>query len=188
MHQAHQIAPGRTARDHESAEQSGPRPPVTLARATATAEPWRLAILVPEPVPASIKAARDFTTQTLLDWGLRWLIQDAKLVVSELVTNALRHGARDGAGGAWADQPELILWGRPRYLVCVVIDSSASAPVRVPAGLAREDGRGLLVVQALASRWGWTMLGINRKAVWAVLGDAESAGQRGAAPAALASA
>src|ERR1022692_4950332 len=184
MHQAHQTAPGRTARDRESAEQSGSRPPVTLATVTATAEPWRMAILVPEPVPASIKAARDFTTQTLLDWGLRWLIQDAKLVVSELVTNALRHGAPDG--GAGADQPELILWGRPGYLVCVVIDSSASAPVRVPAGLAREDGRGLLVVQALASRWGWTMLGINRKAVWAVLGDAESAGQRGAAPAALA--
>jgi Histidine kinase-like ATPase domain len=145
-----------------------------------------MAVLIPEPVPASIKAARDFTTQTLLEWGLCWLTQDATLVVSELVTNALRHGARDGDGGAGPDRPELILWGRPGYLVCVVIDSSASAPVRIPAGLAREDGRGLLVVQALASRWGWTMLGVHRKAVWAVLGGAESAGRRSTAPAVLA--
>jgi hypothetical protein len=145
-----------------------------------------MAVLIPEPGPASIKAARDFTTQTLLDWDLCWLTQDATLVVSELVTNALRHGALDGDGGAGRGRPELILWGRPGYLVCVVIDSSAGAPVRVPAGPAREDGRGLLVVQALSSRWGWTMLGIHRKAVWAVLGGAESAGRRGQAEAALA--
>ena len=147
-----------------------------------------MAILVPEPVPPSIKAARDFTTDTLLDWGLRGLIQDATLVVSELVTNALRHGARDGDGGIGHDRPELILWARDGYLVCVVIDSSASPPVRVPAGAAREDGRGLQVVQALASRWGWSMLGVHRKAVWALLGGAETGARRAAAPAVVASA
>ena len=126
-------------------------------------------------MPPSIKAARDFTTDTLLDWDLRGLIQDATLVVSELVTNALRHGALDGDDGIRHDRPELILWARAGYLVCVVIDSSASPPVRVPAGLAREDGRGLQVVQALASRWGWSMLGVHRKAVWAVLDGAETA-------------
>ena len=144
-----------------------------------------MAILVPEPVPPSIKAARDFTTDTLLDWDLRGLIQDATLVVSELVTNALRHGALDGDDGIRHDRPELILWARAGYLVCVVIDSSASPPVRVPAGLAREDGRGLQVVQALASRWGWSMLGVHRKAVWVVLDGAETSGGRGGAPAAV---
>ena len=158
------------------------------AQTGGPAEPWHMAILMPEPVPPSIKAARDFTTDTLLDWDLRELIQDATLVVSELVTNALRHGALDGDDGMRRDRPELILWARSGYLVCVVIDSSANAPVRVPAGPAREDGRGLQVVQALASRWGWYMLGVHRKAVWAVLGGAENSGGRGAALAAVASA
>jgi anti-sigma regulatory factor (Ser/Thr protein kinase) len=218
MHQAHQTAPARTAHDHEgrrdqqrtpaqrvsplppgvtrqpgTAAAPGPRPAASLsgvaaAQAAAQAAPWQMAILVPEPVPPSIKAARDFTTDTLLDWGLRGLIQDATLVVSELVTNALRHGARDGEGGTGPDRPELILWARDGYLVCVVIDASASPPVRVPAGVAREDGRGLQVVQALASRWGWSMLGVHRKAVWAVLGGAETGARRGAAPAVVASA
>ncbi len=163
MHQAHQTAPARTAHDHEgrgdqqrapaqrvsplppgvtrqpgTAAAPGPRPAAALseaaaAQAAATAEPWQMAILVPEPVPPSIKAARDFTTGTLLDWGLPGLIQDATLVVSELVTNALRHGARDGHGRTEPDRPELILWARDGYLVCVVIDASASPPVRVPA-------------------------------------------------------
>jgi anti-sigma regulatory factor (Ser/Thr protein kinase) len=216
MHQAHQTAPARTAHDHEgrgdqqrapaqrvsplppgvtrqpgTAAAPGPRPAATLsgaaaAQAAATAEPWQMAILVPEPVPPSIKAARDFTTGTLLDWGLPGLIQDATLVVSELVTNALRHGARDGHGSTEPDRPELILWARDGCLVCVVIDASASPPVRVPAGVAREDGRGLQVVQALASRWGWSMLGVHRKAVWAVLGGAEPGARRAAAPAVVA--
>jgi hypothetical protein len=218
MHQAHQTAPARTGHDHEgtgvqqrapaqrvsplppgvtgqpgSAEGSGPRPAAPLtqapaAQAAAAAEPWHMAILVPEPVPPSIKAARDFTTETLLDWGLRGLVQDATLVVSELVTNALRHGARDGDDRTGRDRPELILWARTGYLVCVVIDSSAGPPVRVPAGPAREDGRGLQVVQALASRWGWSMLGVHRKAVWAVLDGAETGVRRGAAPTAVGSA
>ena len=218
MHQAHQTAPARTAHDHEgrrdqqrtpaqrvsplppgvtrqpgTAAAPGPRPAASLsgvaaAQAAAPAAPWQMAILVPEPVPPSIKAARDFTADTLLDWDRRGLIQDATLVVSELVTNALRHGARDGEGGTGPDRPELILWARDGYLVCVVIDASASPPVRVPAGVAREDGRGLQVVQALASRWGWSMLGVHRKAVWAVLGGAETGARRGAAPAVVASA
>ena len=40
-----------------------------------------------------------------------------------------------------------------------------------PAGFAAEYGRGLRVVDALASTWGWTLLGIRRKAVWAAIHD-----------------
>ncbi len=147
-----------------------------------------MAILVPDPVPSSIKTARDFTTQTLGDWGLRWLSQDATPVVSELVTNALRHGGGDGAGQVGQVRPELILWERAGYLVCVVIDSSASLPVQVMAGVTREDGRGLQVVQALASNWGWTMLGVHRKAVWAVLRGTGTGSQTGTSAAAVGSA
>jgi hypothetical protein len=134
-----------------------------------------MAILTAEPEPESVKAARDFTSETLLRWGLDGLVQEAKVVVSELVTNALRHGLRSGPDGAGPEQPELVLWCRTGQLVCVVIDSSDSVPVRVPASITTEDGRGLHVVQALASRWGWTVLGIHRKAVWAVFHSADPA-------------
>jgi hypothetical protein len=144
-----------------------------------------MAILAAEPEPQSVKAARDFTTETLLGWDLGALVQDATVVVSELVTNALRHGALNGQDGVRHEQAELVLWGRAGQLVCVVIDSSASLPVQVPAGVTAEDGRGLLVVQALATRWGWTVLGIHRKAVWAVFHGPDPAIARGAATASV---
>lgn len=140
-----------------------------------------MAILTAEPEPQSVKAARDFARETLLRWGLDGLVQDAMMVVSELVTNALRHGLRGGQGGAGPEQTELVLWGRARQLVCVVIDSSDSPPVRAPSSVTMEDGRGLHVVQALASSWGWTVLGINRKAVWAVFHGPDPVGARGPA-------
>ncbi len=145
-----------------------------------------MVILAVEPVPQSVKAARDFTTDTLLRWGMRRLILDATVVVSELVTNALRHGGQLGQDVAGGARPELVLWGRDRQLVCVVVDSSASPPVRAPAGPATEDGRGLHVVEALAARWGWAILGVRRKAVWAVLSAPDPGSDRSApAPAGL---
>src|ERR1700726_24735 len=56
--------------------------------------------------------ARDFTRQILGSWGLRGLAEDAAVIVSELVTNALRHGARDRNGstrdGSGHERVELI--------------------------------------------------------------------------------
>jgi anti-sigma regulatory factor (Ser/Thr protein kinase) len=191
MHQAQQTAAARAAREQDGVLPTRPGPgvprravvvpprpgavtdprrwPPPVLPALAAAAPWRRAILVAEPAPEAVKAAREFTSETLLRWGLRGLIQDATVVVSELVTNALRHGTRSGEDGAGGTQTELVLWGREGYLVCVVIDSNASPPMRAPAGLATEDGRGLHVVQALAATWGWTVLGIDRKAIWAVI-------------------
>jgi anti-sigma regulatory factor (Ser/Thr protein kinase) len=150
-------------------------------------------VLAADPVPRSVKAARDFTTETLVRWGLRGLIGDATVVVSELITNAIRHGAqqpgqdepgpdRAAQDGAGRPQAELALWGRGGHLVCVVTDSNISPPVLTPSDLATEDGRGLQVVQAFAVRWGWTVLGIHRKAVWAVIGAPDQGGPSGGPP------
>jgi anti-sigma regulatory factor (Ser/Thr protein kinase) len=115
------------------------------------------------------RAAREFTGQILRGWGLLVLADDAAVIVSELVTNALRHGGR-AVNGAAREDVELILWRRSGQVVCAVTDPGTGAPVLVQPDPFGEAGRGLHVVQALSASWGWTRLGASRKAVWAALG------------------
>ena len=115
------------------------------------------------------RAAREFTGQILRGWGLLVLADDAAVIVSELVTNALMHGG-SAVNGAAREDVELILWLRSGQAVCVVTDPGTGAPVLVQPDPFGEAGRGLHVVQALSATWGWTRLGDSRKAVWAAMG------------------
>jgi anti-sigma regulatory factor (Ser/Thr protein kinase) len=123
------------------------------------------------------RGAREFTGQTLRGWGLTMLAEDAAVIVSELVTNALLHGC--GLSTATAGQVELILWRQDGQMVCAVTDSGPEPPVLVSPDPFAEAGRGLQVVEALSATWGWARLGGCRKAVWATLPvpGAEGAGQ-----------
>ena len=120
----------------------------------------------PRDAGLACRSAREFTGQTLRGWGLPVLAEDAAVIVSELVTNALLHGC---ARGAAADQVELLLWRRAGQMVCAVTDPGPQPPVLVSAAPLAEAGRGLQVVQALSVTWGWTRLGGRRKMVWAAL-------------------
>lgn len=142
---------------------------------------------VPPPTPAACQiascpldpgatapgAARDFTRQILGSWGLRVLAEDAAVIVSELVTNALCHGVRDTNGPARDapahDRVELILLRRVGEMVCAVTDPGAGHPVLGTPDPAAEAGRGLHVIETLAATWGWTRLDAHKKAVWATL-------------------
>jgi anti-sigma regulatory factor (Ser/Thr protein kinase) len=115
------------------------------------------------------RAAREFTGQILRGWGLLVLADDAAVIVSELVTNALMHGG-SAVNGAAREDVELILWHRSARVVCAVTDPGTGAPVLVQPDPFGEAGRGLHVVQALSATWGWTRLGDSRKAVWAAMG------------------
>ncbi len=117
------------------------------------------------------KAARDFSGRTLQGWDLEVLADDAAVIVSELVSNALRHGVevRNGREGPAYDCIELILWRRSSQIICAVTDPGTGAPVLAHADPLAEAGRGLHVVQTLSATWGWTRLGGRRKAVWAAL-------------------
>ena len=117
---------------------------------------------------ASPGIARDFTIATLRSWGLGDLADDATIIVSELVTNALRYGLPPGF--ASDDRPiRLTLIRHGRLMVCVVADATRREPaVREPCDIA-ENGRGLLVIEALSRSWGWTPLPRVGKAVWAAL-------------------
>jgi hypothetical protein len=127
------------------------------------------------PAPESTREARHFTAATLAKWGLRPIIADAVIVVSELVTNAIHHatdfimenapcmenGHCLSVGLAWQYEPDRV--------VCVVTDHSHRRPALVVPDLDAESGHGLQIVQALTVDWGWAMLDGTEKAVWAAL-------------------
>lgn len=118
--------------------------------------------------PEAARAARQFTTVTLCEWQLDDLVEEAVLIASELVTNAIRHGRCCAVGGS-GDGVELTWQRQAARVICMVTDRSPRPPVLGEADYDAESGRGLQVVQALAATWGWMMLSATSKAVWAAL-------------------
>ena len=119
-----------------------------------------------EPRPESVRAAREFTRVTLAGWGMTALGDDAELVISELVTNALRH-AVGGRGDAAVIRLRLL--AQAPYLMCMVTDPSREIPVPGEPGPEAVAGRGLQVIESCSSRWGWHLLDDGGKVVWALL-------------------
>ena len=102
-------------------------------------------------------ATRRFVTETLEAWGATsGLVSDAVLIVSEMVTNAIIHGAppielrlRRGAGDVLVE----------------VDDGASSVPRRLRPTPDDEHGRGVLLMAMLAERWGTRPLR-DGKSVW----------------------
>jgi anti-sigma regulatory factor (Ser/Thr protein kinase) len=119
--------------------------------------------------PESVKAGRDFITKTLSGWGMDELAEVAELVVSELITNALRHGI-PSARARLGDHPVRVrLLAQSPFVMCMVTDPGPDIPVLKASGTAAESGRGLTVVEACSVRWGWHLLDEGGKVVWALL-------------------
>ncbi|MEU7879956.1 ATP-binding protein [Microbispora bryophytorum] len=148
----------------------------------ATAPPWLTSMFerddvagssLPPPATctfqgraASAAAARDFTARTLCGWGVPGLVPDVQIVVSELVTNALRH-----VPGDCADAPpiRLRLVKHRFHIGCGVSDASERVPAVSPWNDLSESGRGLHLVEALTAAWGWILTrGGGGKVVWAL--------------------
>ncbi|MFI5613671.1 ATP-binding protein [Amycolatopsis sp. NPDC051903] len=109
--------------------------------------------LLPETV-AGLAAARDFTRTALTGWGLLTLADDAVLVVSELATNAVLHGA--GAAS-------LRLSHAGSVVRIEVADESAAVPAKRSSGA--DGGWGLRLVELLSLAWGVTPTA-GGKVVW----------------------
>ncbi len=117
---------------------------------------------------ASVRAARDFTVATLRRWGTAQSSQDIAIVVSEMVTNALRH-ALPGPGGTRPRRPvRLGLLQQGPWVLCAVADPGKAAPVPRTAGSLAEAGRGLQMICAFSDLWGCTTPGDEGKVVWAM--------------------
>jgi anti-sigma regulatory factor (Ser/Thr protein kinase) len=121
------------------------------------------------PSPESVKLGRDFTRSTLRDWGMSALTDLAELVVSELVTNALRHGLPAARKLGDKQCVRLRLLAQAPFVMCMVTDPERTIPVLREADTAAESGRGLTVVEACCVRWGWHLLDEGGKVVWALL-------------------
>jgi anti-sigma regulatory factor (Ser/Thr protein kinase) len=107
--------------------------------------------------PASVRKARDFTADVLADDGVEAsVIELAVLLASELVTNAVVH-----ARGAIC----LTVHANTHWVRIEVEDPGHRRPVLRSATLDEVDGRGLLVVDKLATDWG-TEERASHKVVW----------------------
>jgi histidine kinase-like protein len=127
------------------------------------------AVCALRPTSTSSRQAREFTTTTLCSWGLDDLVDDAVVIISELVTNAVRHGVPPYAATAGDAPIKLSLVRQGPFVVLIVSDPSDDDPKQRPADDVCENGRGLHVIEALSRAWGWTPLPHAGKAVWAAL-------------------
>jgi anti-sigma regulatory factor (Ser/Thr protein kinase) len=119
--------------------------------------------------PASVKTGRDFTRATLAEWDMPALADVAELVVSELMTNALRHGIPSSCQLVSEHCVRLRLLAQAPFVMCMVTDPGADIPVLRESGPTSESGRGLNVVESCSVRWGWHLLDDGGKVVWALL-------------------
>ncbi len=100
---------------------------------------WTLA-----PKLTSVREARAVLTEPMKRWGLEDLIPTTELLVSELVTNAVRYSRGEVT----------LRLVNEKALVCEVTDNSGALPRLRQANSEDENGRGLQVVRQLAQRWG----------------------------------
>ncbi|GGV72119.1 ATP-binding protein [Streptomyces longisporoflavus] len=113
-----------------------------------------------EPRPESIGQARKFATEALAEWGLESRVEDIRLCVSELATNALVHGAVDGHGF------RVKLDADEEVVRLEVHDSCRQRPKARQAADADTSGRGLTLVSVLADGWGVQDSPPSGKFVW----------------------
>ncbi|MGW6915355.1 SpoIIE family protein phosphatase [Kitasatospora sp. NPDC054939] len=122
---------------------------------TRTLAADRVAVWTLPDDPAAVSKARSLAAQQLAEWQLHDLVETTRLIVSELVTNAIRYGAA----------PITLRLIRDRELICEVSDNSSTAPHMRQAEETDEGGRGLFLVMSLSHRWG-TRFRARGKTIW----------------------
>ncbi|WBP91846.1 SpoIIE family protein phosphatase [Kitasatospora cathayae] len=135
-----------------------PRPSDDIALLVA-----RTQLLAPDQVAtwdvpddfAAVSRIRNACDDQLIAWDLEELTYTTELILSELVTNAIRYGTA----------PIRVRMLRDTSLVCEVSDASSTAPHLRYADTADEGGRGLFLVAQLAARWG-TRYTARGKVIW----------------------
>ncbi|MFH9546920.1 SpoIIE family protein phosphatase [Streptomyces sp. NPDC017435] len=127
-----------------------------LVARTRALDASRVATWEVEADPAAVAEARKKAVGRLEAWGLTDAAFVTELIVSELVTNAIRHG----------EPPVQLRLIHDRTLICEVSDAGGTAPHMRRARTYDEGGRGLLLVAQLTRSWG-TRPGAKGKTIWA---------------------
>jgi anti-sigma regulatory factor (Ser/Thr protein kinase) len=127
-----------------------------LVARTHALGPSRVATWDLPAAPVVVADARRRAADQLATWGLDDAVPTTELIVSELVTNAIRH----------AEAPIQLRLIRNTALICEVSDASSTAPHPRRARALDEGGRGLFLVGQLAERWG-TRHTPTGKTIWA---------------------
>ncbi|MFE5752309.1 SpoIIE family protein phosphatase [Streptomyces massasporeus] len=122
-------------------------------------DPERIATWELSADPALVGEVRASAMRWLSDRGLDETAFAAELILSELITNAIRHGA----------EPIRVRLLYRRTLICEVSDSSNTAPHLRRAASTDEGGRGLFLVAQLSQSWGTRYLP-EGKVIWAECG------------------
>ncbi|WP_405770845.1 SpoIIE family protein phosphatase [Streptomyces sp. NBC_00080] len=131
----------------------------------------RVAVLDVPVDPAFVADARSWARGRLVAWEMEEADFVTELVVSELVTNAIRYGA----------PPIQLRLVRDSTLICEASDASSTAPHLRRAQLFDEGGRGLLLIAQVTDRWG-TRQNRHGKTIWCEQKSSEDSG-RGLFPA-----
>lgn len=148
---------------------------------TPTRRSWPLSSATPPlaALPTVPALARLFARATLHTWHEDSLVQDAELIVSELTGNAVAASSDTDGRPVYVDgrMPviRVYLLTDGVHLLIKVFDQAPGIPVLREATEDEEIGRGLILVNAIAGKWGWKPAkGQPGKVVWAqisLLGD-----------------
>ncbi|MET9385635.1 SpoIIE family protein phosphatase [Streptomyces sp. NPDC002928] len=130
-----------------------------LVARTHALDPGRIATWELPADPALVSEVRASALRRLAEWGLDEAAFAAELILSELVTNAMRHGTG----------PIRVRLLYDRTLICEVSDCSNTAPHLRRAATTDEGGRGLFLVAQLSQSWGTRYIS-QGKVIWAECG------------------
>ncbi|MFI0711135.1 SpoIIE family protein phosphatase [Streptomyces inhibens] len=126
-----------------------------LVAHTQLLDPSRVAEWDVPSDPAAVAPIRSACLHTLGNWGLERIEFTTELILSELITNAIRYGT----------QPIRVRLLYDRTLICEVSDGTSSSPHLRRAAATDEGGRGLFLVAQFAERWG-TRYTPGGKVIW----------------------
>jgi anti-sigma regulatory factor (Ser/Thr protein kinase) len=125
----------------------------------------RLITFVLPSIPESVRIARFHVRAALGFHELDQYADDAEIITSELVTNAIQHVCGDGTETV---RVTLARTSNPEAVTVIVSDSSSEGPAMPEASADTEQGRGLRIICALSAHWGWHPEN-GGKAIFAIL-------------------
>jgi anti-sigma regulatory factor (Ser/Thr protein kinase) len=142
--------------------------PISEPRGQSTADVWPLrSHLELGALPGAVACARLHARQVLWEWGLSAFSDDAELLVSELVTNAT-----EASLSTERILPVRLWLSSDQSRLLIQVHDTNHCPPAPTGGAGDQDerGRGLLIVDAISTKWGWDTEEDNSgKIVWALI-------------------